>query len=54
VAQPKNDDQITFRLPTAEKKDLKDAAERRHRTHNWLAREIVMKWLTQERKRRVK
>lgn len=52
--RPKNDDQITFRIPAADKQDLKDAADKRHRAHNWLAREIVLKWLAKERKRRGK
>jgi hypothetical protein len=52
VARPKNDDQITFRVPASDKRDLKIAAEHRDRTHNWLARDIVLKWLAKERKRR--
>jgi hypothetical protein len=52
--RPKKDAQITFRLPAADKRDLQEAADRRDRPHNWLAREIVLKWLTQERKRRQK
>jgi len=50
--EPKKDDQITFRIPNEDKRDLKDAARRRRRSgHNWLARDIVLKWLAQERKR---
>lgn len=53
--EPKNDAQITFRLPTADKKDLKEAAKDRKRPgHNWLARDIVLKWLAQERKRKAR
>jgi len=54
-SEPKNDDQITFRIPSSDKRELKDAAKRRKRSgHNWLAREIVLRWLAQERKRRAK
>lgn len=52
VARPKLDDQITFRLHSADKRDLKTAAESMDRHHNWLARDIVLKWLERRRRRK--
>ncbi len=54
VKQPKNDDQVSFRLPAAMKEELIDAAERRLRGYNWLARDILLKWLANERRRKKK
>lgn len=50
----KKDTRITIRFTAAQAADLKAAAERRDRTVNWLSRQIVTTWLTQERKRRSK
>lgn len=52
VSKPKLDDQITFRLTKPDKQELMRQAEKRERTHNWLARDIVVKWL--EKRRRAK
>lgn len=51
MTRPKNDAQVTFRLPASDKRDLMAAAERRDRSHNWLVREIVLRWLRHQRRR---
>lgn len=49
VPKPKLDNQITFRLSTADKADLITHAEKQRRSHNWLAREIILQWLDKKR-----
>lgn len=51
VPRPKLDDQITFRLSTADKQELLRQAEKLDRSHNWLARDIVIQWLNKRRRR---
>jgi len=52
VEEPLFDAQITFRLPKDKKLELIEAAKRRRGKHNWLARDIVLRWLDQDAKRR--
>lgn len=50
--EPKKDAQLTIRLTTESKRELRAAAVRKRRTLNWLVGDIFDRWLTKERKRR--
>lgn len=50
--RPKKSARLTLRVTEDTKATIRAAAERRDRTMNWLAQDILEKWATKERRHR--